>query len=350
MNLKQLFILGLLLLSGICNAQTNFKPGYVIKANGDSLVGEIDYRGDLSMCEVCKFRMNDTEKEIKYSPEEIIAYRFKDDKYFISKELMGKKVFLEFLIKGKVSIYYMRDNLGDHYFLDKEGIGISELKYKEEIKYIDGTQYDLESKSHQGMLNYYMQDVPDFQSRIADVAKPEHLSLIKLAEEYHHKVCKDESCIIYEKKIPFLKYNLEFVGGSINYSKSSEIVFSNSFQGGILGHLWMPRTNEKMYFRTGIIFSKPVTTYGTKSNFKIPLQIEYIYPKGIFVPKIAFGFNLYQPFYLYYSFMAGVNIMVNKKVGIGVSYDVDFVNDDKMNMIPKYIYSQGFLAGLYIKF
>lgn len=143
---------------------------------------------------------------------------------------------------------------------------------------------------------------------------------------------------------------MEIVGGAINYLTSSEIVFSNSFQGGILGHLWMPRTNEKMYFRTGIIFSNPVTNYGRKSNFKIPLQIEYIYPKGIFVPKIAFGFNLYQPFYLYYSFMGGFNFMVNKKVGLAVSYEVDFLNDDKMNMIPRYIYSQGFLAGLYIKF
>ncbi|HLO90715.1 MAG TPA: hypothetical protein VK172_06060 [Lentimicrobium sp.] len=46
---------------------------------------------------------------------------------------MGKKVFLEILIKGKISIYYLRDLEGDHYFIEKEGQPLINLPYKEGI-------------------------------------------------------------------------------------------------------------------------------------------------------------------------------------------------------------------------
>jgi hypothetical protein len=57
----------------------------------------------------CNYKINDNEKEISHSPDDISAFRFLNSKYFISREVNGKKVFLEYLIKGKISIYYLRD-------------------------------------------------------------------------------------------------------------------------------------------------------------------------------------------------------------------------------------------------
>lgn len=162
MKIKRLLFLGLLFTAGLINAQTDFRAGYVIKENNDTLLGEIDYRGDLLMSEICRFRLNDKGKEVEYSPNDIVAYRFNESKYFVSKEFNGKKIFLEFLIKGQINIYYLRDDSGDHYFLEKEGTKIIEIPYEEGIRYKDDVPYFYKSTKHIGLLNYYMQDAQIF--------------------------------------------------------------------------------------------------------------------------------------------------------------------------------------------
>jgi hypothetical protein len=168
MKLKVLLLSGFLFSTVLILAQTNFQPGYVIKTNGDTVFGKIDYRGDLLMSEICKFKLNDNADEIVYSPGDIAAYRFNNDKYFISKEVKGKKIFLEFLIKGQVSVFYMRDDNGDHFFIEKTGLGLAEIPYKESIKYKDNESYYFKSTTHIGILNLYMQDAPKLQGRIAE--------------------------------------------------------------------------------------------------------------------------------------------------------------------------------------
>ena len=201
MKLRQLVFLGLILITGITNAQTDFRSGYIIKTEGDTIYGEIDYKGDLFMGKVCRFRSNKQAQEIEYSPQDIIAYRFVDDKFYISREVNDRKVFLEFLINGQIDIYYLREEKGDHYFLEKKGEKLIELTYEEVIsRSKNDIRYTHKSKQHIGILNIYMQDATDFQLRIAKVGKPEHESLIKLAKDYHNNVCEGEEYIIYQRK------------------------------------------------------------------------------------------------------------------------------------------------------
>ena len=350
MKLKRILFFELLFTVGLINAQTDFRAGYIVKENNDTLIGEIDYRGDLKMGETCKFRVNDKGKEIKYSPNDIVEYRFNESKYFVSKELNGKKTFLEFLIKGQINIYYLRNDSGDHYFLEKDGANIIEIPYEEGIRYKDDIPYFYKTTKHIGILNYYMQDAPGFQSRIAKIGKPEHESLIKLAEDYHRKVCKNGACIIYEKKLPLLKFNIEIGGGIVNYQNADDINDKKKyFQVGLLSHFWMPRVSEKMYFRTGVLYSKIDANNVKKSIYKIPIQIEYIYPKGIIRPIMAFGINMYSPTYQSVALMGGLNIKLNKSIYFGVYYDIDFYPNEKFAILPKNILAQSILAGFIVK-
>jgi hypothetical protein len=370
LKLRRLIFFILLILTGLINAQTDFRPGYVIKPGGDTLFGNIDYRSDLLMGEVCRFRINDKENEIRYSPDDIIGYRFNNSKYYISKEVKGKMLFLEFLIKGKVSIYYLRDNNGDHYFIEKDGVRITEIPYKKEIRHKGDTDYFYESTEHIGVMKYYMQDAPEFQSRIERMGKPEHKNLIKLAEDYHNKVCKDESCIIYEKKMPIFKISLEIVGGmfyptfgGVYEEEELYIVHKSYVQTGVITNICMPRTSENLYFRSGIIYSNVeaykihmqfytdgsydwVQTDNYKmSLYKFPIQLEYIYPKGIVKPKLAYGLNIYLPSNYNYSLVAGLNIKLHKSIFLTVMYDLEYFG----GIIPHYIGPQSLLFGLQIK-
>ena len=348
MKIKYLLFFGLLFTIGKVYAQKDFRAGYIIKCTSDTLFGEIDYRGDLLMGERCLFRLNEKEKETIFSPNEILGYRFNDSKYFVSKEVNGKNVFLEFLIKGQIDIYYLRDSNGDHYFLGKEGSEINEIPYEEREIYSKNTSYQYKSTQHIGFLYFYMQDAPGFQSRIAQIGKPEHANLIKLAEDYHNKVCKDGGCIIYEKRLPLLKFDMEIAGGIVDFINSD---FNNKryFQAGILAHLWMPRTSEKLYFRTGLLYSTLKTETSHKSVYKIPLQFEYNYPKGRVIPKIALGVNIYSPYFLSVALMGGVNVKLHKSVSLSFNYDIDFNPDDKFPILPKNVLSQSIVMGLLVK-
>ena len=351
------------------NAQPDFRSGYIIEISGDTLFGEIDYRGDLLMSSVCRFK-DDSNTIKEYSPNDITAFRFIDSKYFVSREVNDRKVFLEYLINGRINIYYMRDDKGDHYYLDKENVRLTEMPYEEGIKYIDNKRVFFETKYHIGLLCYYMNDAPEFQKRISSVKKPDHQNLInlaedynnavccifmklwfwinhqnliKLAEDYHNAVCEGEQCIVYEKKQPFLKVNLEGVAGVINFENVDRINDKYYFQSGVIAHFWMPRTNEKLYFKTGFLYCQVEDRDGEKYKYlQIPAHIGYLAPNTYRIrPSISMG--IMSP-----SYSGGVAIRINKRINIGVQSWVNF-NFDKLPWIPSQLLNYSFLGNLYIE-
>lgn len=332
------------------NAQTDFRPGYVIEKSGDTLYGNIDYRGDLLMSSICKFKNTDNIIH-DYYPDDILAYRFIESKYYVSREVNQRKVFLEYLIKGKVSIYYMRDEKGDHYYLDKDNVGLTEMPYEEGIKYIDDKEVFHESKIHIGLLNYYMQDAPEFQSRIQTIKKPEHKNLIRLAEDYHNSVCKDEKCIIYEKQLPPLKINLEIVSGIVKIEKVFGIradsiyapgfVDKYYFQNGIIANFCLPRFDERWYFRTGLLFSRPKNENLKSYYIKVPVHVGYLAPKTFRIrPSVSIG--LFSP-----SYSGGFAVRINKKINLGIQSWINF-GYNKFIWIPSQLYNYSILGNLYI--
>lgn len=357
-HLKWGILFGSIFIVSFANGQTDFKSGYVIKEIGDTLFGEIDYRGDIRMSEVCRFRENSNASELIFSPQEIYAYRFAGGKYFISKEINGAIKFMEYLINGQVNIYYLRDSGGDHYYIDKNGERISEMTYEETVVRLETDRlnktksYLKKSKKHIGLLKLYMQDAPGVQNQIINFGKPNHKNLIKIAENYHNEVCDDGECIIYEKKLPPLKIELEVIGGLTFYNyEFNDLTKFKSF--GIITHIWLPRTNEKLFLRTGVFYSAidestiSKTKYGLDRKIKVPVQIEYLYPEGIIKPKFAFGINVYGLVYTF-SLMAGFNVKLNKSFYLTVNYDIDFV--PKTLITPGEVFSQALHAGIQIKF
>ncbi len=350
MKIKQIVILGFLFTAKLVNAQTDYRDGYVITLNNDTLKGKIDYRGDLTMGEICRFK-TDTGEEIKYSPNDIAAYRINDSKYFVSKEFNGKKVFLEFLIEGKINIYYHRDNKGDHYFLKKEDTKIVEIPYENGIKYKDNVPYMYESTKHIGLLNYFFQDAPELKSKISKIGKPDHEKLIKLAEDYQNIVCKDSTCIIYEKKKPFMKISIEAMAGVAKFKEIDDSDIHTDIQNnkyyfmqGVMADFWIPRMNEKIYFRTGLLYSQVNNTLGKKSTFiDIPLQIGYLAPNSYRI-RPSFSLDLLSPTYTF-----GLAVKINKRVNLGIQSWVYFTPFKIFVLIPDNFWGYSILGNLYIE-
>ncbi len=322
----------------IVQAQTDFRPGYIISFSGDTLFGDIDYRGDLLMGTACKLKMPNGET-IEYSPYDIAAFRFIDSKYFVSKEISGKRAFLEYLINGEVSIYYLRDNSGDHYYIDKEDLGISELPYEEGTKEVDRKyltygpvdqiEVFYETTRHIGFLKLYMQDYPEIFEKVENLRKPDHAPLIKLAERYNKGICPDEQCLVYEKKLPLLKVAIEPYWGMYGFNGYYDYLDNTLTDLGANIYLSMPRTNEKLSFKFGIENMNTSSEYGFFAIKKFPAQIQYLYPGHRFKPKASVGFNFWSAIIdssrLDYAhtlcFNAGFNLGITDKIALSVDFD-----------------------------
>jgi hypothetical protein len=342
---------------GILQAQTNFRAGYIIDLKNDTLTGEIDYRGDILMGEICVFKAQNG-KITKFEPQEIVGYRFKDDRYFIAKRINNKPIFLEFLIKGKINVYYYRNKSSDHYLIEKEGGKLVELPYKERIVYKDDTtsvtkntkRYMYNSSQHIGILIYNMQDAPKLLEKIKNFKEPNHDNLIELAKDYHNTVCTTEACIVYQRKKTEVKVKIEPLLGILNYTKADKSVDKFSLTGGVLAHIWLPRVNEKLYLRTGVLYANTkVENVGQINLFKMPLQIEYVYPKGQFLPKFAYGFNIFKPFYVTVGTMVGFDAKINEKMAFGLNYDLDFDSFEYLPFLPKSLLIQTISLGFSLK-
>jgi hypothetical protein len=303
----------------ILNAQSDFKPGYIITLQNDTVYGKIDNRGELLMAQVCIFKSLQGEKH-DYTPSEIKAFRITDEKYYISKLLNGNMVFLEFLIKGKISIYYMFDSAGWHYYIEKENEKLVELPFYEKEKIIDSEGIQFESKKHQGILFYLMQDAPQVRSEILEMKMPDHQSLIKLASDYHRIVCNNNECIIFEKKQPALRVSMEALSGIAKLYNMYDVNTNRNYaQMGLVANIWFPRTNEKMYIKLGFLRSSVLSTKGEKGIYIKPIgQIAYIGPRiHLLRPTCAVG--IISPVY-----SAGMLVRAGKRLNFGVEGNLGF--------------------------
>ena len=82
-----LFLILLFVYIGCIQAQRDYRKGYIITNQQDTIYGWIDYRGDLRNAKTCSFKKTETDRATDYSPSDIAAYRFIDNKYYVSKNI-----------------------------------------------------------------------------------------------------------------------------------------------------------------------------------------------------------------------------------------------------------------------
>lgn len=307
----------LMCLIGTLSAQTDFRPGYIITNELDTLTGYIDYRGDLRSSRICMFKDDRKSDPTEYDPTEIYGYHFDQGKFIISKEVLtneGKDVrFLEFLVNGEASLYYFRDEEGDHYLIEKE-IGTLEELADEKVEVSrDEGDFSFHYKKYIGQLKATFSDCEEIQPEV-EKSTLSHSSLIRLTSQYHDYVCDGEKCIIYQKVLPDFRVIVAPVAG-MSFSNirfhSDEVLAPTAFEPSISPRLGVvlqfsaPRLNEKISILTEALISKDYffgyrkevlpfevkyydihlnTTYWDQS-----LILRYTYPKGRFRPTLSLG-------------------------------------------------------------
>lgn len=257
----RLFALSVTLaLSNRIEAQSDFRDGFIISLQGDTVRGRISYGGHIY--ERCYFKTTSGE-ETTYAPAEIMAYGFTGDRYFESREITIDKqkqtVFLEVLIRGKASLYTYK-----HYFFIQKGDDFQELKNEVTEVVKDGVLQRKNSNHHIGILSYMLiPDCPEIKERIQRTQLTEK-GLTSILERYN--VCVGESVKSYKAERPWLQIGLGVSAGFAISSMEVETKLSDFIEivgkyrksknvvGGIEMELSSPRVNEHISFSVGAIY------------------------------------------------------------------------------------------------
>lgn len=306
-------------------SQSDFRNGFIINNNNDTIYGLIDYRGNKANSRKCTYRADILSQDQVFTPDDISVYRFIDSKYYISKLVKSgdeeKKLFLEYLINGIVDIFYYRDKKGEHYFVDNNSGQLHELMVDGDVMIVDNKSY-VQPEKYKWQLKAIFKDSPVITKKIEGVNLNQK-SLVRISQEYHNEVCSDQECIIYEKKITKLKANLSYGALlGLNMLSISTLIESdrpdyltNSQFGinflpsvGVFLKLNIPRVNEKislqyegqvsyMDLSTTNYFLDPSNFRGhtneisfSQTTFNNSLSLKYEFPKGKIRPTFQVGF------------------------------------------------------------
>ena len=183
-------------------AQVNSRPGYIITNLNDTIYGTIDYRSAAQNAQYCIFQQNGTNEYKHYSPSDIQAYRFLNDgKYYVSRtiDLDGSKApyFLEYLIKGIVSLYFLPTNDSDCYFVENELGEMTLIEIPDES--VVGYEKARELKK-QAVLSLYkvFDESVLIKTRLVNSGLNKPI-LTGFTKEYHNEICTSaEECVQFE--------------------------------------------------------------------------------------------------------------------------------------------------------
>jgi hypothetical protein len=378
---KNIYFASLLLLCVAISvsAQNGNNSGYIITLQNDTIKGFLE-NNDVDNYKKCRFRKEKSLDIVDYLPGQIQAYRYNDSgKYFISNDVITtqgrKSVFLEYLIKGKANIYFMRDNT-EHYYIQKETDELVELSEIPELtKNDDGVSY-YKAQKYTGKLKYLLQDCPEVFPEIDNV-KLNPTQLITLAKDYHDKVCNSEQCIIYERKIIPIQVSFGLYAGvsynnfylnSVNYSNNKFSVYPGfrleiknlffSFEQlklltGLSLHYFSTYNFHvdadwvNTYLYHHIVEKEKVKDVDLKAPaFRIPVSVNYTFTQSGLQPYVGIGFsNLFvfsqnKEFYLnnvydYYGYSIpiynfGIEVYAGLKLKINNNHSLFFdINFEK---------------------
>lgn len=306
-------------------AQKNYLNGYVLKINGDTLKGFIDFRDWSKNPDNIKFKQNQEDKITKYTPNSIRAFGVKDEIYIsaivdseISSQQSGSldfdpkistekdTTFIQLIINGQKSLYYYRNRRDNDNFYIEMNNELMLLEYKKYFKLHENDKLVKENKRFIGQLSLYLDDCQELQPKL-ESATYNKKDLEKIFLSYYS--CVEQELTFHKKSEPakiefglqagitntilnFSKYNNEF-----KYLEESDYQSSLNPTFGLYLDIIFPKNQGKWSINNELAFTSFAiegkyedirsegmqTTIYTKmaySHLKLNNMLRYRYPIG----------------------------------------------------------------------
>lgn len=295
-----------ILLSALCSmsmAQINLREGIVITLAGDTLHGDIDYRTDAINAEQCLFRKDGQNEFQTYKPGDIQGYRFMNNgRFYVTKTVHtgaqgNQTIFLEYLVKGQLNLYYRDTHYIGEYYLEDEFGNVARF---EEI------EKDAPKKQRQKVLSqaYNLLGRSAKAQQILWWEKLTRENVTKAVIAFNDDVCPDQRCEILEhrsKKLPkqdfvvhfLLKAGFAKINASYQHADENAELKGFSLSAGVLYD--MKRLSPNLYAETILDYNitEDNTTFDgssiTWNEWVLKLGVGYQWKQLLVQPRIHGG-------------------------------------------------------------
>jgi hypothetical protein len=309
--------------SASASSRGDFRPGYLVTVNNDTVHGLIDQ--SVNIAERVLFRETGSREVVRYTPDQVREIRMEPGKYFVSRKIekggVERQLFLEYLLEGIVHLFYVKFDNADHYYIEKDGrlthlsnerrtfIADGQVHSLNSPGVVEGREYALRAAPYWGTLTFLFQEAPELFPDIPNTSF-NHRSLINITSRYHDLVCDDFDCIDYTRFTRveyFLSPRTGLARSWMGMASAPQRLESSATMAGLqvrIVHVQSPRWNllTGIDFVSSSSFTGDVTlrwlqgpqTYNLIVDYqmlRIPVAVQYSPQRGRIQPIAQLGFS-----------------------------------------------------------
>lgn len=296
MHPKTLLMVLILTVFSTLNGQVIFQSGYLIELKGDTVQGQIDNGGDVQNSRACYFKVSEQSEPEEFLPGAISGYGFTEKQFYVSKAIdrdgSAQIVFVECLVKGIASLYYLRNEDDELYFVEKQGSALVALTNEPKEVMVNGSKTTVRSNNYIRMLKATFSDCLEIQPAIENV-KLNHRSLTSITCKYNDYVGNGAACITYNQRarvkfrigpvIGFSSNNITLIGSepfdSFEFDSSNDPVL------GLVLDISSSRLGNQFSFQLGTDFGK--SSYSTSYQETSPIYPMTVYYYDVYMQAIS---------------------------------------------------------------
>ena len=287
-------------------AQSNFRRGFIITNEQDTVSGWIDFRTDARNMQVCDFRSTRIGRTQTFLPGEIYGYRFYEEgKFYVSREIVidgePRIVFLEFMVQGMMNLFFYIDTstfgglpVEYYFFEDQTGrmIPMQRQPYRL-VKIDEGPSVMRQDLRYRGIARYLFHQHETIAEQ-TDELEFNHFAMINLVREYHDLTCLiGEECIVFEttKNQNFNKFQFSIYGGTLSLaSRNNFMNYSINSTAPMIGarmNLFAPRIDNNLSFQIDLGFAR-MNDVRVLQNVETAIE-QYVLPLQLGIRYAFFG-------------------------------------------------------------
>lgn len=314
----KLTLLCLLITIGCAYSQTDFRDGFIITLENDTINGQIAYRLNSKNYQSCIFKNN--KRKTTYLPSQILGFGYNQSKYFSNQIIQG--TFVEVLVIGKLSLFKSKSK----YHLRK-GEELTNLEPKVKVEENGEVGYRGD-KLWKRRVYSKVKDCMDNSYDIMSKLKFDEKRLTKLVVNYNK--CTGAAFTEIKAGQPWTKLEIGVMGGL-----NTTFIKNKKNQFDFFPHLDDTYTSTNPSIGVSVEFSSP------RISDRIAIQAETHFIKSSYTSFLEFDRGVATEFYDTYIVLNTVSvplsikyIFLKKKVDVyvqsGISIDRHINADSRL--------------------
>jgi hypothetical protein len=318
-------------------SQGDFRSGYVILADGDSITGKVAYPRMGKNSSSCQFKAQSSRQVITYLPSQIKAYGYFHDRRFETRRLpadsaLNSPVFVEVLVKGYMSLLFRNGIL---YVELHDGKIVSLPPPTQKIVETDHGTYMSKNFIYVGLLNILLADC----TLRADDSGYDRTEISYLVQNYNR--CHQQPGIYFTETKKKTLFTFQAFGGiqQSRFISSAGKSLSTSVRpmAGISVDLSAPKIFDKLFFSAECVYSRQIFQYYEKFVSSIATEHYDVTVRQTMLKfPISLRYNLRDDSHTFY-FKAGV------VYGLMLTWKVEEIQEvETSSQVKTYLWTEKF--------